>query len=70
MYLRIILFLYVIAEIRQDEVIFGGSLTLTRTWIQATDSDGVRLTVQTQADGVVSGVAQSLPLLRPITTCH
>lgn len=49
---------------------FLGSLTLTRTWIQATDSDGVRLAVQTQANGVVSGVAESLSLLRPVTTCH
>ena len=45
-------------------------LKLTGTWIHATDSDGVGLTVQTQADGVVPGVAQSLPLLGPITTCH
>lgn len=51
-------------------VILKGLLSLTRTWIKATDSDGLRLTVQTQADGVVSGVAQSLPLLRPITACH
>lgn len=43
---------------------------LTGTWIKATDSDGLRLTVQTQADGVVSGVAVSLPLLCPITTRH
>lgn len=51
-------------------MILKGLLSLTRTWIKATDSDGLRLTVQTQADGVVSGVAQSLPLLRPITACH
>lgn len=43
---------------------------LTRTWIQAADSDGIWLTVQTEANGVVSGVAKSLPLLRPITTRH
>lgn len=43
---------------------------LTGTWIKATDSDGLRLTVQTQADGVVSGVALSLPLLCPVTTRH
>lgn len=49
---------------------FGDFSTLTRTRIQATDSGGVGLTVQTQADGVVSGVAQSLSLLGPITTCH
>lgn len=48
----------------------GGSSALTGTWIQATDSDGVGFTVQAQADGVVPGVAQSLPLLGPITTCH
>lgn len=45
-------------------------MLLTRTWIKATDSDGLRLTVQAQADGVVSGVAQRLPLLRPVTTGH
>lgn len=45
-------------------------MLLTRTWIKATDSDGVRLAVQAQADGVVSGVALSLPLLRPVTTRH
>lgn len=43
---------------------------LTWTWIQSADSDGVRLAVQTQSDGVVSGVAQSLPLLRPVTARH
>lgn len=47
----------------------GGSCSaLTGTWIQATDSDGVRFGVQTQANGVVPGVAQSLPLLGPIAT--
>lgn len=46
-----------------------GLLTLTGTWIHATDPDGIRLTVQAQADGVVPGVAQSLPLLSAITTC-
>lgn len=49
---------------------YGSPLTLTGTRIHTTDSDGVRLTVQTQADGVVSGVAQSLSLLGPISTCH
>lgn len=48
----------------------GGCSALTGTWIQATDSDGFRFTVQTQANGVVPGVAQSLPLLGPITTRH
>lgn len=43
---------------------------LTRTWFHATDSDGVWLAVQTQADGVVPGVAQSLSLLGPISTWH
>lgn len=43
---------------------------LTWTRIQSTDSDGVRLAVQTQPDGVVSGVAQSLPLLRPVPARH
>lgn len=43
---------------------------LTWTRIQSADSDGVRLAVQTQSDGVVSGVAQSLPLLRPVTARH
>lgn len=57
-------------RISGSTVILKGLLSLTRTWIKATHSDGLRLTVQTQADGVVSGVAQSLPLLRPITACH
>lgn len=44
--------------------------TLTGTWIQATNSYGVRSTVQTQADGVVPGVAQRLPLLGPVTATY
>lgn len=47
-----------------------GSCLLTGTWFHATDSDGIWLTVQAQTDGVVPGVAQSLPLLSPITTGH
>lgn len=40
---------------------------LTWTRIQAADSDHVRLAVQTQSQGVVSGVAQNLPLLCPVS---
>lgn len=40
------------------------------TWVHATDSDGVWFTVQTEPDGVVPSVTQSLPLLRPISTGH
>lgn len=43
-------------------------LLLTSTRIKATDSDGLRLAVQTQANGVVSGVALNVPLLCPVTT--
>lgn len=53
------------------QAVLGGLwLLLTRTWIKATESGALRLTVQAQADGVVPGVAQNLPLLRPITTRH
>lgn len=48
----------------------GPWLILTGTWVKATDSDGLGLTVQAQADGVVSGVALNVPLLRPVTTRH
>lgn len=45
-------------------------MLLTGTWIKATDSAGLRLTVQAQVDVVVSGVALDLPLLRAVATRH
>lgn len=52
------------------EVNAGIWAPLTWTRIQSADSDAVGLSVQAQPDGVVPGVAQNLPLLRPVPARH